>query len=296
LAAQLHEDIRYADTTFSYAMYTITPETVTPKGRGFNDLHWHDELQFTLVTDGQIGIRVNGIDHIMYAGEAIFINKGALHVTEQLRTNSTYVAFNFPEKLLAFYAGSNMEKNYVLPFTNAFHSSLVFKQDIEWHRRILELLWDLKKAFEEKERPWGWEYGVSVKTTQLWFIMISNVSLSPQESSKVFKKQQERMQLMVSYIHQNYMNPITLQSIAGAAHLSVSECNRSFKRTIHMTAYDYLLHYRIKRSCELLLATDFPITEVARMVGFNHVNHFIQSFKKYHLITPVKYRKSNGKM
>ncbi len=78
--------------------------------------------------------------------------------------------------------------------------------------------------------------------------MISNVPLAIEESSKSIKEQQERMQLMVSYIHQNYTDPITLQAIAAAAHLSVSECNRSFKRTINMTAYDYLIHYRISRA------------------------------------------------
>ncbi|MFM9279476.1 AraC family transcriptional regulator [Paenibacillus jiagnxiensis] len=290
MTIHLHEDIHYPDASFPYAMYTITPQDVTPKGRGFNDLHWHDELQFTLVMDGRIGMRVNGIDHIMESGEAIFINKGALHITEQLRPNSHYVTFNFPEKLLAFYADSSMENHYVLPFTNSLLISLVFKQDVEWQRHIIETLRDLKKIFE-MGKYWGWEYEVSLKTAQLWFIMISNVSLSAEESSKSFKKQQERMQLMVSYIHQNYTDPITLQTIAAAAHLSASECNRSFKRTINMTAYDYLIHYRIKRSCELLMTTDYTITEVARMVGFNHVNHFIQSFKKHYGITPMKYRK-----
>ncbi|MNO29642.1 Melibiose operon regulatory protein [compost metagenome] len=290
MTTNLHEAIHYPDASFPYAMYTITPQDVTPRGRGFNDLHWHDELQFTLVTDGKIGMRVNGIDYEMETGEAIFINKGALHITKQLTPDSYYVTFNFPEKLLAFYADSNMEKNYVHPFTNTFLLSLLLKQDVEWQRHIIEMLGHLKKMFE-MEKYWGWEYEVSIKTTQLWFTMISNAPLPTEEFTKTFKEQQERMQLMVSYIHQNYADPITLQSIAAAAHLSASECNRSFRRTINMTAYDYLIHYRIKRSCELLITTDYTITEIARRVGFNHVNHFIQSFKKHHNLTPKNYRK-----
>ncbi len=105
------------------------------------------------------------------------------------------------------------------------------------------------------------------------------------------KLQQERLQLLLSFIHQNYSNNITLQEIADVAHLSVSECNRSFKRTIHMTPYDYLIKYRIKKSSELLISTHYTITEIAHRVGFNNANHFIQSFKKHYKRTPKEFRK-----
>jgi len=96
---------------------------------------------------------------------------------------------------------------------------------------------------------------------------------------------------MLSFIHQNYTNPITLNKIADAAHLSVSACARSFKKSIQMTPYDYLVTYRIKKSCELLESTEYTITEIAGRVGFNHVNHFIQTFKKHRDITPKEFRK-----
>lgn len=286
----LHETNHYPDVSFPYAMYTVTSLNCTPEGRGFNDLHWHEELQYTLVTEGKIMMQVNGINYELESGQAIFINKGVLHVTKPITHNSAYVSFNFPEKLLAFFTDSNMEKNYVVPFTNSFFLSLVIKKDVEWQRQMLEMLWDLKKKFDMK-KYWGWEYEVSIITAQLWLTMTSNISLSSEESSKYLKQQQERIQLMISYIHENYANNISLQEIAEAAHLSVSECNRSFKRTLHMTPYDYLIKYRIKKSTELLMATDSTITEIAHRVGFNHVNHFIQSFKKNLKKTPKEYRK-----
>lgn len=186
-----------------------------------------------------------------------------------------------------------MENNYVLSFTNSLFLSLVIKPDVKWQLEMIGMLWDIKKMFEQK-KSWGWEYKVSMKTVQLWFTMISNITLSSEESPKYFKQQQERIQLMISYIHQNYADSITLPEIAEAAHLSVSECNRSFKKTLHTTPYDYLIKYRIKKSTELLVDTDCTISEIARRVGFNHVNHFIQSFKKHYRKTPKEYRKSKS--
>ena len=287
----LHETNHYPDISFPYAMYTITTRNCAPKGRGFNELHWHEELQFTLVIEGKIVMQVNGIDHELESGQAIFLNKGVLHVTTPITQNSLYVSFNFPEKLLAFYTDSTMEKKYVLPFTNSLFFPLVIKEDAEWQSQMLEMLQELKKKFDTR-KCWGWEYEVSLKTAQIWLTMISNISLSAEESPKYLKQQQERIQLMISCIHQNYADNISLREIAEAAHLSVSECNRSFKRTLHMTPYDYLIKYRIKKSAELLMSTDCTITEIACRVGFNHVNHFIQSFKKHYKITPKEYRKS----
>ncbi|MCR8658572.1 AraC family transcriptional regulator [Paenibacillus endoradicis] len=292
---QLHETILYPDVSFPYIMYTHTIHRSIPEGRGFNDLHWHEEPQITLVTKGNLVIQVNGIDYELKTGQAIFINKGVLHVTTKLTLDGQYVSFNFPEKLLAFYEDSAMEKKFVLPYTNSSLMSVVITGDVEWESQILEMLWAMKKKFDMK-KSWGWEYEVSIKTVQIWFTLISNISLSSEEAPKNLKVQQERLQLMLSFIHQNYSNNITLQEIADVAHLSVSECTRSFKRTIHMTAYDYLIKYRIKKSSDLLISTDYTITEIAHRVGFNHVNHFIQSFKKHHERTPKDFRKYRNEL
>jgi AraC-like DNA-binding protein len=293
LSKQLYEAIQYPDETFPYIMYTHTLHKSIPEGRGFNDLHWHEELQMTLVTKGHLTIQINGLNYDLQTGQAIFINKSVLHMVTHLTHDGEYVSFNFPEKLLAFYSNSAMEKSYVLPFTNSSLLSLEIRGETDWHNQILQILWSMKKGFEMKTN-WGWQYEVSIKTVQLWLILISNISLSSEESTKSNRLQQERLQLMLSYIHQNYSTDMTLKEIADTAHLSVSECARSFKKSIHMTPYFYLIKYRIKKSCELLESTDYTITEIARTVGFNHVNHFIQSYKKHQGMTPKEFRKNRN--
>ncbi|MCM3174583.1 MULTISPECIES: AraC family transcriptional regulator [unclassified Paenibacillus] len=291
----LHETIAYPDHSFPYIMYTHTLYTSVPEGRGFNDLHWHEELQITLVTKGTLVIQVNGVDHELKTGQAILINKGILHVTTQLSQDGEYVSFNFPEKLLAFHADSTMEEKYVLPYTRSSFVSIVIADNAEWEKQALDMLWNMRRVFI-RNKNWGWEYEISIMTVQLWFSLISNLSLSQEDVPKHAKRQQERLQLMLSFIHQNYSSPITLREIADTAHLSISECTRSFKKTVHMTPYEYLIKYRIKKSCELLVTSDDTITEIAGKVGFNHVNHFIQSFKKDQGRTPKGFREFRSEL
>lgn len=107
--------------------------------------------------------------------------------------------------------------------------SLEIKGDAEWENDILQILGDMKREFELKKN-WGWQYEISIKTVKLWLILISNISLSSEEASKHNRLKQERLQLMLSFIHQNYTNNLTLKEIADVAHLSVSECTRGFKK------------------------------------------------------------------
>lgn len=289
MVKQLYEDILYSDLSFPYIMYTHTRHTSIPEGRGFNDLHWHEDLQITLVTKGKLVIQINGIDHTLETGQAILINKRILHIATELSHDGQYVSFNFPEKLLAFHIESAMEKNYVLPYTNSSLVSIVITRDSEWETQILDMLWGMRETFNS-EKTWGWEYEISIKTVQLWFVLISNISIPSEETPRSEKRQQERLQLMLSFIHLNYAHPVTLREIADVAHLSISECTRCFKKTAHMTPYEYLIKYRIKKSKDLLISTNDTITEIAQKVGFNHVNHFIQSFKKHEERTPKEFR------
>ena len=50
---------------------------------------------------------------------------------------------------------------------------------------------------------------------------------------------------------------------------------------------------RVQKAKELLVKTNFSITEIAYQVGFNDSNYFTSIFKKYAKITPMKYRKAH---
>ncbi|WJH32896.1 helix-turn-helix domain-containing protein [Paenibacillus sp. CC-CFT747] len=46
----------------------------------------------------------------------------------------------------------------------------------------------------------------------------------------------------------------------------------------------------MEKAAELLLKTESKISDIALMVGYQHENSFIRSFRKFKDITPGKYR------
>lgn len=109
---ELHEVNRYTDSAFPVGTYEVTRERILPEGRGYKDLHWHEELQFTYVVKGELQIRIDGKDYIVKEGEVVFINRNLLHITTNLTEDGKYISLNFPDKLLGFFPGSRMEQDY----------------------------------------------------------------------------------------------------------------------------------------------------------------------------------------
>lgn len=287
----LHEKNRYIDETFPFGLYTVTKASVFPTGRGYLDLHWHEELQFTLVISGQVHMKIGDLSYSLDTGEAIFINSGMLHITTYMSEDAKYISINFLAKLLCFFNNSLMERKYVKPFIANFAlTALHFHKGISWHDDVLALL---NKLYDEMKKSYylGQEYELSIYAVRIWKLVIGHIEVNHQPESSWIKKQ-KRMQEMLTYIHEHYDEEIRLEDIAGIVHISIGECGRFFKNMLGTTPNEYLIDYRIKMSLEALIAKDATVAEIATQVGFNHVSYFIQCFKKKTGITPKQYQKN----
>ncbi len=286
----LHEVNQYKDQNFPLEMYRVNRYGMEPRGRGYQDLHWHEELQFTLVTSGKIVIEVSGECHELLQGEAVFINSGLMHVTTFISEDGEYVSFNFPDKLLSFFPGSRMEQEYVRPFTSDYSvPAIVFRSDEVWHQEIITRLYAVEQLMRRQD-CYGWEYQTAIGILELWRIFIQNVRHQMVRQTGSYIRRQERIQSLIGYVHENYMERITLETLAAAAHISEGECCRCFRAMLHMTPMEYVKDYRISKSAELLRSSPYSVTEIAGMVGYNFTSHFIRHFRQKMNSTPQDYR------
>ncbi len=98
----------------------------------------------------------------------------------------------------------------------------------------------------------------------------------------------------ILFMQNNVSQPITLDNIAQAAHLSISFFSRKFKQDTGYAPIEYFNHLRIQRACQLLHLSDLRINEVASRIGIDDPFYFSRLFKKQMGISPAEYRKSEG--
>jgi two-component system, response regulator YesN len=97
---------------------------------------------------------------------------------------------------------------------------------------------------------------------------------------------------LVSYIHENYQNDISLSDLSEHFHLSSSYISTIFKSETGENFKEFLNRYRIQKAKEILSSQNIKVNSVAEMVGYNNVNTFIRLFKKYVGLSPGQYEKS----
>ena len=92
-------------------------------------------------------------------------------------------------------------------------------------------------------------------------------------------------------IFENPKNQWTIKELANQAHLSPAYFQILYRRAFGSTCINDVIHSRISLAKELLISTDYPINEIAKLTGYNEVQHFIRQFKKSTGISPGAFRK-----
>jgi transcriptional regulator GlxA family with amidase domain len=95
-------------------------------------------------------------------------------------------------------------------------------------------------------------------------------------------------------VDDRYAEPLDLEALARAAHVSPRHFSRSFRKTFGETPHQYLLTRRIERARHLLRTTDMQVAEVCVSVGFRSVGSFTTAFGRHVGISPTEYRRRNG--
>ena len=95
----------------------------------------------------------------------------------------------------------------------------------------------------------------------------------------------------VQYFHKNYHTEININEYAAAHHMSVSWFIRGFKEYTDSTPTQYILSLRISNAQILLETTDYNITEIAEIVGYENPLYFSRLFKKQVGVSPSDFRK-----
>lgn len=101
----------------------------------------------------------------------------------------------------------------------------------------------------------------------------------------------ERIDRVVTHIHINYTQQISLTELADIAALSVSGLHRLFARHMQTTVTDYIMRMRIGDASARLSGTDQTIGFIAEAVGYRALSNFNRQFRALKGMSPRAYRR-----
>lgn len=252
--------------------------------------HWHQEIQIALVTEGEVLFKTGEGEFCLSAGQGFFVNSGVLHeAVPTERADGVYICVNFLPGLISGGADSVLLRDYVEPVLYCESLRSFPLTDQPWHWEVCDLLQKMGEA--EELAAYGYEMKMTLLLQKIWYLIVTHNRETIEEQSAVPFSDRQRIRVLQTYIHKNYMERISLADIASAAHISRGECCRVFKRVQKLSPIQYLTRFRLEQSLKLLASTELSIHEIARQVGFGTSSYFTERFREELQCTPSEYRR-----
>jgi AraC family transcriptional regulator len=86
----------------------------------------------------------------------------------------------------------------------------------------------------------------------------------------------------------------SLDELAGMAQMSRSDFSRTFHAVAGISLRDYFQDLRLRRSAELLLTSNQPLTDIAQECGFYDLPHLDKAFRRRFGMTPFDFRRRHA--
>lgn len=255
--------------------------------------HWHEELELGYIEKGTSIIRTIDQEYQIHQGNGFFINTNVADTKINGNPGNPTLEINhiFHPVFIGGHFGSRITTKYLNPILHNQQISVhIIRRGSKEADAVLDQLILLKEMNNKPDQ----EIAIRNTLSSTWLLFLEEIKKHFEVPQITDTEKQNRIKNMLSYIHRNFEDKITLDEIAAAANISTREANRLFQKTIHQTPFDYLISYRLNKAAELLSHSDLTITDISYRCGFTDSTYMGKQFKKAYNMTPKEYRHSSS--
>lgn len=254
--------------------------------------HFHETYELYYLLEGQRYYFIDRQTYLVRAGDVVMIKPNQIHKTSMagesyhnrllLQIDSQLI-----DSLLKACGMGGIEEIY------GEDASILSIPESE-RQKILDLFLQIQRELEERPR----QYMVAVR------LKLAELLLTLTRYQRKFEYQQEtqtsqtwkhkKVGEVADYLLSHPETEESLEELAKRFFVSKSYLSRIFREVTSFTVNEYKNMSRIKKSQQLLTHSDYSITEISELLGFENLTYFERVFKKYAGMTPLKYRKAEG--
>ena len=237
--------------------------------------------------DYQLLYVASGKTHFYFNGEIQEVTAGHMILYQpKQEQHYEYLGKDKPEVYWVHFTGSNVKNilnSYHIPLdTNVFYSGSSSTYTYLFKEMINEL----------QTCRVGYEELMTMYLRQIFLLIErSREERKPTITSFI----QEEMEYARRYFNEHYNETISIEDYAQSRGMSISWFLRNFKQATMKSPMQYILSIRINNAISLLETTDYNITEIATIIGYDNPLYFSRIFKKQTGLSPSDFRKKQYK-
>lgn len=248
--------------------------------------HWHEAYEIGYVLHGA-GILVIGEREYHY-------QPGQVYLISDLEPHVGFAADGESRLFVVHFRPHILEDSW-LPweskafFAQGLRGSMLLPDDATSHA-VRALLVQVRD--ESRQRATAWEVVIGGLLIQAMGLIARRFV----DQARVTREEQQRRAALMRIgpalhlVEQQFDQPLNLDQMAAAAHLSRSHCCALFQSALDTTPIAYRNTRRMLEARRLLQETELSISEIAYRVGFSSVQEFNRLFRRAYHTTPGQFR------
>ena len=253
----------------TYKLYSVPKlPTLRPRGR----------------VDWQIIYIAAGKGHFILDGKEVIVPAGSM------------VLFQPKQVQDYFYFGKDKTQVWFVHFTGREVRNILRHYEIPTDGYILHT--GISREYEDLFRrmrdelvrcSWGYEEMLTYLFRELLMTMHRRMTENAPRVSGFIQDEIDRAR---AFFDEHYNEEISIEQYAVSRNMSTSWFNRSFRSAVGTSPMQYILDVRIRNAQTLLETTDYSVTSIAALVGYENPMYFSRLFRKAKGLSPSKYRKT----
>lgn len=288
LQSYLRENVRHGSPEFPAGFYAIEAP------RDFQDmpLHWHEELEITLVRRGRLSYSIDLNTFEARGGDLLLIGPDTLHSVHQIQNETAATdTVVFHLNLAGLNGADACARHYIQPLREGkLGLPPVVHPGSPDYPALLECflrLWDCRSS----ELPYR-ELVFRMEALRLVQLLWECSGGAAEPAAHPMHPYEQKLKLILAYMQEHYAEQITVKQLADLCGFSQVHFMNVFKAAIGTSCMEYLIRYRMALAAIDLQETDHSIMQVAMDNGFQNISYFNRTFKKRYHVTPSEYRRS----
>lgn len=221
--------------------------------------HFHRNVEFLFVTDGEQKITIDGVQHVLTKGDILFVNTYQPHSYEDCKADA-YVLV--------------LSDTFFTPFT-WFFGEKAFPQIMSDKKKNEEVFEFVQKWYEEYKENIN-NYDIFIKANEMFKLITTKYEIEEPISSR----QNELVIAALKYINNHYCDEnITLKTCSDSIGYSKEYVSKQFNTVMGVSFKTYVNNLRIKKFKELERNEKGNKQDLATACGFKCVATFYRALK-----------------
>lgn len=259
-------------------------------------IHSHEFIEIAYVISGNGTHRVCETSASIAPGDLILLNAHVVHEFYAL-SDKPLVVYNCIFLPHVLDQSLKEGQNFVnMAYQFLFHPITVDENKEKkylWlknsnHRELDSLLESMHNEYNKKEAGY-----CQILKADLIRLLILCFRLYKQQPVQQIPYTKLITEHVIEYLNGHYNEPIHREDIASQFYLSASYLDKIFKENTGSTINKMLQDIRMNNAARLLSASNLPIEQLSKDVGYSDTKYFYSLFHSYFGSSPGKYRKSN---